>query len=39
MTMSEYLNIFTRLLRYALDEVNAYEKNEDVFLKGLADNV
>jgi hypothetical protein len=37
--MSEYLNIFTQLLKYALDEVNAHEKKEYVFLEGLVDDV
>ena len=39
MTVSEYLNRFTQLSRYAPDEVNTDEKKQDAFLKGLNDEV
>jgi hypothetical protein len=39
MTMNEYLNKFTQLSRYALDDVNTNEKKHDAFLNGLNDEI
>jgi hypothetical protein len=39
MTMNEYLNKFTQMSRYALDEVNTDEKKQDAFLNGLNDEI
>jgi hypothetical protein len=37
MTVNEYLNKFTQMSRYALEEVNMNEKKQDAFLNGLND--
>jgi hypothetical protein len=37
--MNEYLNKFTQLSRYALDDVNTNEKKHDAFLNGLNDEI
>jgi hypothetical protein len=37
--MNKYLNRFTLLSRYALDDVNTDEKKQDAFLKGLNDEI
>jgi hypothetical protein len=37
--MNEYLNKFTQMSRYALDEVNTDEKKQDAFLNGLNDEI
>jgi hypothetical protein len=37
MTVNEYLNKFTQMSRYALEEVNTNEKKQDAFLNGLND--
>jgi hypothetical protein len=39
MIMNEYLNKFTQLSRYALDDVNTNEKKHDAFLNGLNDEI
>jgi hypothetical protein len=39
MTVNEYLNRFTQLSRYALDDVNTDEKKQDAFLNGLNDEI
>jgi hypothetical protein len=39
MTVNEYLNKFTQLSRYALDDVNTDEKNQDAYLNGLNDEI
>jgi hypothetical protein len=39
MTVNEYLNKFTQMSRYALDEVNTDEKKHDAFLNGLNDEI
>jgi hypothetical protein len=39
MTVNEYLNWFTQLSRYALDDVNTDEKKHDAFLNGLNDEI
>jgi hypothetical protein len=39
MTVNEYLNSFIQLLRYALDDINTNEKNQDMFLDGLNDHI
>jgi hypothetical protein len=39
MTVNEYLNRFTQLSRYALDDVNTDEKKQDAFLNGLNDQI
>jgi hypothetical protein len=39
MTVNEYLNKFTQMLRYAPDEVNTDEKKHDAFLNGLNDEI
>jgi hypothetical protein len=39
MIVNEYLNSFIQLLRYALDDINTYEKKHDVFLNGLSDDI
>jgi translation initiation factor RLI1 len=39
MTVNEYLNKFTQMLRYAPDEVNMDEKKQDAFLNGLNDKI
>jgi hypothetical protein len=39
MTVNEYLNKFTQMSRYALDEVNTDEKKQDAFLNGLNDEI
>jgi hypothetical protein len=35
MTVNEYLNSFIQLSRYAPDDINTYEKKQDMFLSGL----
>ncbi len=39
MTVNEYLNSFIQLSRYAFDDVNTDEKKQDMFLKGLNDDI
>jgi hypothetical protein len=39
MTVNEYLNQFIQLSRYATNDVNTDEKKEDMFLKGLKDEI
>jgi hypothetical protein len=39
MTVNEYLNQFIQLSRYATDDVNTDEKKQDMFLKGLNDDI
>jgi hypothetical protein len=39
MTVNEYLNRFSQLSRYALDDVNTNEKKQDAFLNGLSDEI
>jgi hypothetical protein len=39
MIVNEYLNKFTQMSRYALDEVNTNEKKRDAFLNGLNDEI
>jgi hypothetical protein len=39
MTVNEFLNRFTQLSRYALDDVNIDEKKHDAFLNGLNDEI
>jgi hypothetical protein len=37
--MNEYLNKFTQLSRYTLDDVNTDEKKQDAFMNGLNDEI
>jgi hypothetical protein len=39
MTVNEYLNKFTQMSRYAMDDVNTNEKKHDAFLNGLNDEI
>jgi hypothetical protein len=39
MVVNEYLNQFIKLSRYAIDDVNTDEKKQDMFLKGLNDEI
>jgi hypothetical protein len=39
MTVNEYLSQFIQLSRYGLDDVNTDEKKQDMFLKGLNDEI
>jgi hypothetical protein len=39
MTVKEYLNQFTQLSRYAIEDVNTDEKKQDMFLNGLNDDI
>jgi hypothetical protein len=39
MTVNKYLNRFTQLPRYSLDDVNTDEKKHDAFLNGLDDEI
>jgi hypothetical protein len=39
MTVNEYLNQFIQLSRYAIDDVDTDEKKQDMFLKGLNDEI
>jgi hypothetical protein len=39
MTVNEYLNQFIQLTRYAIDDVNTNEKKQDMFPKGLNDEI
>jgi hypothetical protein len=39
MTVNEYLNSFIQLSRYAPDDINTYEKKQDMFLSGLNDDI
>jgi hypothetical protein len=39
MTVSEYLNSFIQLSRYAPDDINTDEKKQDMFLNGLNDDI
>jgi hypothetical protein len=39
MTVNEYLNSFIQLSRYAPDDINTDEKNHDMFLNGLNDDI
>jgi hypothetical protein len=39
MTVNKYLNRFTQLSRYAMDNVNTNKKKQDAFLNGLKDEI
>jgi hypothetical protein len=39
MMVNEYLNQFIQLSRYATDDVNTNEKKQDMYLKGLNDDI
>jgi hypothetical protein len=39
MTVNEYINSFIQLSRYAPDDINTNEKNHDMFLNGLNDDI
>jgi hypothetical protein len=39
MTVSQYLNSFILLSRYAPDDINTNEKKQDMFLNGLSDDI
>jgi hypothetical protein len=39
MTVNEYLNSFIQLSRYATEDINTDEKKQDMFLKGLNDDI
>jgi hypothetical protein len=39
MTVNEYLNQFIQLSRYTIYDVNTNKKNQDMFLKGLNDEI
>jgi hypothetical protein len=39
MMVNEYLNQFIQLLRYAIDDINNDKKKQDIFLKGLNDEI
>jgi hypothetical protein len=39
MTVNEYLNQLIQLSRYATNDVNTDENKEDMFLKGLKDEI
>jgi hypothetical protein len=39
MTVSQYLNSFIQLSRYAPDDINTNEKKQDMFLNGLSDDI
>jgi hypothetical protein len=39
MTVNEYLNQFIQLSRYTTDDVNTDEKKQDMFLKGVKDEI
>jgi hypothetical protein len=39
MMVNEYLNQFIQLWRYAIDDINTDEKKQDMFLKGLKDEI
>jgi hypothetical protein len=39
MTVNEYLNSFIQLSRYAPDDINTDEKEQDMFLNGLNDDI
>jgi hypothetical protein len=39
MTVNEYLNSFIQLSRYATEDINTDEKNQDMFLEGLNDDI
>jgi hypothetical protein len=39
MTVNEYLNKFSQMSMYALDDVNTDEKKQDAFLNGLNDEI
>jgi hypothetical protein len=39
MTVNEYLNQFIQLSKYAIDDVNTDKKKQDMFLKGLNDEI
>jgi hypothetical protein len=39
MMVNEYLNWFIQLARYAIDDVNTNEKKQDMYLKGLNDEI
>jgi hypothetical protein len=39
MSVNEYLNKFTQMSRYALDEVNSDEKKQDAILNVLNDEI
>jgi hypothetical protein len=38
-TVNEYLDSFIQLSRYAPDDINTFEKKQDLFLSGLNDNI
>jgi hypothetical protein len=39
MTVNEYLNSFIQLSRYTTEDINIDEKKQDMFLKGLNDDI
>jgi hypothetical protein len=39
MMVNEYLNQFIQLSRYAIDDINTDKKKQDIFLKGLNDEI
>jgi hypothetical protein len=39
MTVNEYLNSFIQLSRYTTEDINTDEKKQDMFLKGLNDDI
>jgi hypothetical protein len=39
MPVNKYLNQFIQLSRYATDDINTDEKKQDMFLKGLNDEI
>jgi hypothetical protein len=39
MTVNEYLNSFIQLSRYTIEGINTDEKNQDMFLEGLNDDI
>jgi hypothetical protein len=39
MTVNEYLNSFIQLSRYAIEDIDADEKKQDMFLEGLNDDI
>jgi hypothetical protein len=38
-TVNEYLNSFIQLSRYATEDIDTHEKKQDMFLKGLNDDI
>jgi hypothetical protein len=39
MTVNEYLNQFIQLSRYTIEDISTNEKKQDMFLKGLNDEI